>query len=76
MTATVALDPAGAAVKEVGFWLTVTAIATAFVALAAWFLVTATGAHHSTSVTPTVQQGGGASHNTQLCAPAPGTRYC
>jgi hypothetical protein len=76
MTSAVALRPVGGRGHEVSLWLSVSTLATAFLALAVWFVVTVSTANHSTSTTPTVQQGGGTGHNNQLCVPAPGTRYC
>ena len=76
MTASVALHPTGT--QQLPLWISISALAAAFVALAAWFVVAISTS--STSITPrpvtNVQQGGGADQNNQLCAPAPGTRYC
>jgi hypothetical protein len=58
--------------SQVSLWASICVVATAFVALAVWFVVTVSTA---TSSTPSVQQGGGTGNN-QLCAPAPGTNYC
>jgi hypothetical protein len=76
MTASVALHPVSGGANNVSLWLSVSAVATAFVALAVWFVVTVSTAHNSTSTTPSVQQGGGAGQHNQLCVPTPGTRYC
>lgn len=75
MTASVALHPAGKLTQNVSLWVSIGAVAAAFVALALWFVVTVSSAQHSTSTTPSVQQGGGGQNN-QLCVPAPGTHYC
>jgi hypothetical protein len=75
MSATVALHPANGRTNQVSLWVSMAAIATAFVALAVWFVVTVSTGHHSTS-SPSVQQGGGSGQYNQLCAPAPGTHYC
>ena len=75
MTASVALHPAGGRTNQVSLWISISAVATAFVALAVWFVVTVATAQHS-STAPSVLQGGGAGQHNQLCAPAPGTRFC
>lgn len=75
MTASVALHPVSEG-SRVSLWLSVTALATAFVALAVWFVVTVSTGHNSSGPTPNVQQGGGAGQANQLCVPAPGTNYC
>ena len=72
MTAAVATQPAGGRVQHVSLWLSITAFAAAFVALAVWFVVTVATAH---TTSPTAPQGGNGQSN-QLCVPAPGTNYC
>lgn len=76
MTASVAVHPVSGRTHQVSLWLSVGAVATAFVALALWFVVTVTTATGSSSTTPDVQQGGGGGQYNQLCVPAPGTHYC
>ena len=75
MTAAVALHPAGGRTSQVSLWISISVVATAFVALAVWFVVTVATAQHS-STTPSVLPGGGAGQTNQLCVPAPSTRFC
>jgi hypothetical protein len=75
MTASVALRPASER-NHISLWVSLSALAIAFVALAAWFVVAVSTGHHSPGITPAVHQGGGAGQYNQLCVPAPGTNYC
>ena len=75
MTASVALHPVTERSSQASLWVSIGALATAFVALAVWFVVTVSTGNSSSVTTPNVQQGGGGQYN-QLCAPAPGTNYC
>jgi hypothetical protein len=76
MTATVAAHPAGGHVHAASLWLSITAFATAFVALAVWFVVTVASANTSSGSTPRVLPGDATGQYNQLCAPAPGTNFC
>jgi hypothetical protein len=75
MTAAVAVHPATGRTNKVSLWISVAAVAAAFVTLAVWFVVTLSTGNNS-NTTPAGHQGGGGGQYNQLCAPAPGTHYC
>jgi hypothetical protein len=76
MTASVAVQPVSGQTHQVSLWLSISALATAFVALAVWFVVTVATANTSSSTSPNAPQGGGSGQYNQLCVPAPGANYC
>jgi hypothetical protein len=66
-----ATRPAGSA-----FWFTAVALVVAALALTVW-VVTRGGTSHTSGLTPGQRANVQNSQNgNQLCAPAPGTRYC
>lgn len=56
-------------------WIALAAVAFLTIALAAW-LVSRVAASNTDSVTPGYQAPVKTVQQNQLCAPAPGTRYC
>ena len=58
------------------FWFTAVALVVAALALTVW-VATRAGTSHTGTVTPGHKANVSTSQNgNQLCAPAPGTRYC
>jgi hypothetical protein len=59
------------------FWFTAVALVAAALALTVWVVVAKTGTSHSSAVTPGQRANVSTSQDgNQLCAPAPGTRFC